>query len=50
MKVCGKMLKKKSKKRYRFKKATLYEREVIKKQKKFYSLAEASILVQQVVR
>jgi hypothetical protein len=28
-------------------KATLYEREVIKKQKSFYSLAEASILLQQ---
>jgi hypothetical protein len=40
----------KCKKRYRFKKATLYEREVIKKQKFFYSLAEASILIQHVVR
>jgi hypothetical protein len=38
------------KKRYRFKKATLYEREVIKKAKIFYSLAEASILIQHVVR
>jgi hypothetical protein len=37
------------KKRYRFKKATLYEREVIK-QEKIFSLAEASILIQQVVR
>jgi hypothetical protein len=36
--------------RYRFKKATLYEREVIKKEKIFYSLAEACILIQQVVR
>jgi hypothetical protein len=49
--VCGKKTAKiKCKKRYRFKKATLYEREVIKKQKFFYSLAEASILIQQVVR
>jgi hypothetical protein len=32
------------------KKATLFEREVIKKAKKFYSLAEASIIVQQQVR
>jgi hypothetical protein len=38
------------KKRYRFRKATLYEREVTKKLKIFYSLAEASILIQQVVR
>jgi hypothetical protein len=38
------------KKRYRFKKATLYEREVIKKQKIFYSPADASILIQHVVR
>jgi hypothetical protein len=38
------------KKRYRFKKATLYEREVIKKQKLFYSFAEASILIQHMVR
>jgi hypothetical protein len=40
----------KCKKRYRFKKATLYEREVIKKKKIFYSPAEASILIQHVVR
>jgi hypothetical protein len=40
----------KCKKRYRFKKATLYEREVIKKTKILYSLAEASILIQHVVR
>jgi hypothetical protein len=39
----------KCKKRYRIKKATLYEREVIKKQK-FFSLAEGCILIQQVVR
>jgi hypothetical protein len=32
-----------------FKRATLYEHEVIKKQK-FYSLAEAFILIQHVVR
>ena len=38
------------KKRYRFRKRTLYEREVIKKAKILYSLAEASILIQQVVR
>jgi hypothetical protein len=38
------------KKRYRFKKATLYEREVIKKQKFFILSAEASILIQHVVR
>jgi hypothetical protein len=40
----------KLKKRYRFKKATLYESEVIKKANCTYSLAEASILVQQVIR
>jgi hypothetical protein len=38
------------KKRYRFRKATLYEREVIKKAKIFYSPAEASILIQHVIR
>jgi hypothetical protein len=37
-------------KRDRFKKATLYEGEVIKKQKNFCSLAETSILIQHVVR
>jgi hypothetical protein len=36
------------KKRYRFKKAALYERKVIKS-KNFYSPAEASILIQHVV-
>jgi hypothetical protein len=40
----------KCKKRYRFKKATLYERAVRKKGKFFYSPAEASILIQHVVR
>jgi hypothetical protein len=40
----------KCKKRYRFKKATLYEREVIKKEKSFYLPAEASILIQHVIR
>jgi hypothetical protein len=39
----------KCEKRYRFKKATLYELEVIKKKKTLYSLVEASILIQQVV-
>jgi hypothetical protein len=38
------------KKRRRFKKATLYEREVIKKAKILYSLAETSIFIQHVVR
>jgi hypothetical protein len=40
----------KCEKRYCFKKTTLYEREVIKKQNNFYSLAEASVLTQHVVR
>jgi hypothetical protein len=38
------------KKRCRFRKAMLYEREVMKQQNIFYSPAEASILIQHVVR
>jgi hypothetical protein len=36
------------KRRYRFKKATLYQREVMKKQT-FFSPAEASVLIQHLV-
>ncbi len=38
------------KKRYRFRKLTVYEREVLKQQKFLYSPVEAPLLIQQVVR